>query len=66
MTTVRDVFVASFLLDEAGDGAFASGAVYEREDRVTVLTNDPDRVEAVVQGTELYALALWIEQGRPG
>lgn len=66
MRTVRDVFVASFLLDEAGDGAFARGAVYEREDRVTVLTNHPDRVEAVVQGTEPYALALWIEHGRPG
>lgn len=66
MRSVRDVFVASFLLDNAGDGAFARGAVYEREDRVTVLINDADRAEAVVQGTELYALALWVEDGRPG
>lgn len=66
MRTVREVFVASFLLDEAGDGAFARGAVYEREDRVRVATNDPGRVEAIVHGTEPYALALWVEHGRPG
>lgn len=66
MRTVRDVFASSFLLEQAGDGAFARGAIYEREDRVTVLTNDPDRLEAIVQGTEPYALALWVERGRPG
>jgi hypothetical protein len=66
MRSVRDVFVASFLLDEAGDGAFARGAVYEREDRVKIVTNDPRRVEAIVHGTEPYALALWVEHGRPG
>ena len=66
MRSVRDVFVASFLLDEAGDGAFARGALYEREDRVKVVTNDPGRVEAIVHGTEPYALALWVEHDRPG
>jgi uncharacterized Zn finger protein len=66
MSSVRDVFVASFLLDEAGNGAFARGAVYEREDRVKIVTNEPGRVAAIVHGTEPYALALWVEHGRPG
>ena len=66
MRSVRDVFVASFLLDEAGEATLARGAVYEREDRVKIVTNEPGRVEAIAHGTEPYALALWVEHGRPG
>lgn len=66
MTSVRDAFTASFLLAEAGDGAFARGAVYEREARVGIVSDVDGRAEAIVHGTEPYAVALWIEHGRPG
>jgi len=66
MTSPREVFTAALLLDAAGDGAFARGAVYEREGRATITLDDGSRVEALVLGTEPYTVALWVEHGRPG
>lgn len=66
MTSPREVFTAAFLLDQAGEGALARGAVYEREGRARITLDDGSRVEAIVRGTEPYAVALWVEQGRPG
>lgn len=66
MTSPREVFTAAFLLDQAGEGAFARGAVYEREGRARITLDDGSRVEAIVRGTEPYAVALWVERGRSG
>jgi tetratricopeptide (TPR) repeat protein len=63
--TIRDVFTFAWLLEEAGDGPLARGVAYSLEDRVKISRDEPDRVDAIVQGTEPYAVELLFEAGHP-
>lgn len=62
MSPVREVFTPAFLRKVAGDGPFSRGAAYERDGRVTVTRDQDSRLEAIVHGTEPYAVALWLDQ----
>ncbi len=63
--TIRDAFTFAWLLEEAGDGPLARGVAYELEDRVSITRDEPERVDALVRGTEPYVVELILEAGHP-
>jgi uncharacterized Zn finger protein len=63
--TVRDVFTFAWLLEEAGDAPLGRGVAYSLEGRVNISRDEPDRVDAIVQGAEPYAVELLLEAGHP-
>jgi hypothetical protein len=56
--TVRDVFTFAWLLEEAGDGPLARGVADAQEGRVSISRDEPDRVDAIVRGTEPHLVEL--------
>ena len=44
------MFTFAWLLEVAGDGPFARGVAYKQEGRVAISRDEPDRVDAIVQG----------------